>query len=246
MITALLADIHANREALAACLSHAQALGADRYVFLGDYVGYGAEPGWVLDTIMAHVAGGAIAVLGNHDAAVLDAGEQLNESARASIEWTRERLGDRHKNFLRGLPLTAEDGNRLFVHASAAEPSRWDYVTDQAAAMRSFAATQHQTTFCGHVHVPALYHFGQTGKLASFTPVPGSAIPLVPQRRWLAVLGSVGQPRDGLPASAYAVFDDVDGALTYVRVPYDVQSAAAKVRAAGLPEVLSLRLLEGR
>ncbi len=246
MITALLADIHANREALAACLSHARALGAERYVFLGDYVGYGAEPGWVIDTIMAHVAVGATAVLGNHDAAVLDGGEGLNETARLSIEWTRERLGDRQKDFLRSLPLMAEDGNRLFVHASADQPHRWDYVTDQAAAMRSFAATQHQATFCGHVHVPALYHFSQTGKLASFTPVPGSAIPLVPQRRWIAVLGSVGQPRDGVPAAAYAVFDDADGALTYLRVPYDVQSAAAKVRAAGLPEVLSLRLLEGR
>jgi diadenosine tetraphosphatase ApaH/serine/threonine PP2A family protein phosphatase len=246
MLTALLADIHANREALSACLAHAQACGVERYVFLGDYVGYGADPGWAVDTVMAHVAAGASAILGNHDAAVSDLSEELNETARAAIAWTRERLSERQRTFLATLPLTMEDGDRLFVHGGAAEPRAFEYVTSAAAALRSFTATQHQATFCGHTHVPELYHFSVTGKLASFAPVAGTAIPLLPQRRWLAVIGSVGQPRDGLPAAAYALLDDTADALTYVRVPYDVESAAAKIRSAGLPPVLSVRLLQGR
>src|SRR5215813_8130194 len=104
MLTAVLADIHANREALAACLADAQARGAARHVFLGDYVGYGADPGWVIDTVMAHVAAGAMAVLGNHDEAVFARAADRNETARITIDWTRDRLATGQKDFLRGLP----------------------------------------------------------------------------------------------------------------------------------------------
>ena len=246
MRTALLADIHANQEALSACLAHAQASGAERFVFLGDYVGYGADPGWAVDTVMAQVNAGALAVLGNHDAAVLDGAVDLNEVARAAIAWTRDRLTEPQRNFLRTLPLTAQDDDRLYVHASAWSPASWDYVTDQTAARRSFSATPSRVTICGHVHVPQLYHLSATGKLGEFSPQPGTAIPLVPQRRWLAVNGSVGQPRDGVAAAAYTLLDDGRDTLTYVRVPYDVTSAAAKVEAAGLPAVLGHRLIHGR
>jgi diadenosine tetraphosphatase ApaH/serine/threonine PP2A family protein phosphatase len=100
--------------------------------------------------------------------------------------------------------------------------------------------------FCGHIHVPALYHMSATGKIASFEPVGGVEIPLSRHRRWLAVLGAVGQPRDGNPAACYAILDTERDALTYVRVPYDLDTAARKIRAAGLPPRLADRLYEGR
>lgn len=246
MLTALLADIHANREAFAACLAHARASGAARYVFLGDYVGYGADPGWSVDTVMTHVDAGALAVAGNHDAAVSNRAEDLNDTARQVIDWTRDRLTERQRAFLARLPLTAEDGDCLFVHASACKPGTWEYVTGTEPARRSFAATGQRLTFCGHLHVPELYHVGSTGKIAAFLPVSGTAVPLLPQRRWLAVIGSVGQPRDGSPLASYALLDGSRGTLTCVHVPYDAATAAAKVRAAGLPGVLALRLLHGR
>ena len=65
MKLALVADLHANREAVGAVLAHAAAQGAERHVFLGDYVGYGADPGWVVDRVREHVAAGAVAVLGS-------------------------------------------------------------------------------------------------------------------------------------------------------------------------------------
>ena len=100
--------------------------------------------------------------------------------------------------------------------------------------------------FCGHIHVPALYHMSATGKIASFEPVGGVEIPLSRHRRWLAVLGAVGQPRDGSPAACYAILDTERDALTYVRIPYDLDTAARKIRAAGLPPRLADRLYEGR
>jgi len=245
MRLALMSDIHGNREALEACLGHASQNGVGRYIFLGDYAGYGADPGWVIDTVQAHVGRGALAVLGNHDVSVLTDSHDMNDSAAAAMAWTRTQLDDRQRAFLTGLPLTIEEKDRLYVHASGFEPDEWHYVTELYAAAKSLMATRAHATFCGHTHVPALFHMSMTGKFASFDPVDRVDIPLTRQRRWLAVIGSVGQPRDRDPAACYAVLDDERDLLTYVRVPYDIESAARKIRAAGLPLSLSARLFEG-
>src|SRR5882672_3798512 len=245
MRIALMTDIHGNREAFAACLDHAQRHGVDRYVFLGDYAGYGADPGWVIDTVMAEVERGARAILGNHDAAVLTDSHGMNEAAATAIAWTRTQLDERQREFLRGLPLAIDEKDRLYVHGSAFEPAQWHYVTELYSAAKSLMATRAHATFCGHTHVPALFHMSMTGKFASFDPVERVEIPLTRQRRWLAVIGSVGQPRDRDPAACYAVLDDERDLLTYVRVPYDIETAAKKIRDAGLPLSLSARLFEG-
>ncbi|KIF82932.1 metallophosphoesterase family protein [Noviherbaspirillum autotrophicum] len=246
MLIAILTDIHANREALTACLAHAAERGAQRYAFLGDLVGYGADPAWVVDTVREHVQQGAIAVSGNHDVAVLqEPGKHMNPQARAVVEWTRAQLDESQLAFLAGLPLTAEASGCLFVHASAAEPRQWEYITGTNEAVKSMHATRCRVTFCGHVHEPALYNLSMTGKISSFVPTGDSSIPLVTLRRWLVIPGSVGQPRDGNPAACYALYDDNSHELIYFRVPYDYETAAAKIRAAGLPQSLSNRLLQG-
>ena len=245
MRIALMTDIHGNREAFEACLEHAQRSDVGRYVFLGDYAGYGADPAWVIDTLMAEVERGAVALLGNHDAAVLTDSHGMSQAAATAIAWTRTHLDERQRDFLRRLPLTIEEEDRLYVHSSAFEPAEWHYVTELYSAAKSLMATRAHATFCGHTHVPALFHMSMTGKFASFDPVERVEIPLTPQRRWLAVIGSVGQPRDRDPAACYAVLDDERDVLTYVRVPYDIASAAQKIRAAGLPRMLSERLFEG-
>ena len=242
---ALLADIHSNREALTACLADAERRKAQRYVFLGDLVGYGADPGWVVDRVMDHVARGAKVVLGNHDAAAAGANEQMNETAQEAIAWTRGQLSAAHHDFLGKLPMSIKDGDRLYVHASAYEPSSWHYVLDAHAARQSLDATDAQQTFCGHIHVPALYHLSLTGKLIEFTPTAATPIPLLRGRRWLAVLGAVGQPRDRNSAACYALLDETQNTITYVRIAYDVASAARKIRQAGLPGVLAARLEQG-
>jgi diadenosine tetraphosphatase ApaH/serine/threonine PP2A family protein phosphatase len=241
MRIALLSDIHANREAFAACLAHAESAGADRYVFLGDYVGYGADPGWAIDTVKAYVERGAVAVQGNHDAAV-GAPRPMSTSAEIALQWTRTRLDGTQRDFLARLPLCIEEDERLYVHANAWAPGKWGYIVGPTEAGRSLQATPCRLSFCGHVHVPQLYYIGPRAKIGAVAPVPGQPIPLRSQHRWLAVLGSVGQPRDGVPAAAYAILDTERSDLLFLRVPYDVAAAAGKVRAAGLPLNLSRRL----
>jgi diadenosine tetraphosphatase ApaH/serine/threonine PP2A family protein phosphatase len=247
MRIAVLSDVHGNLEAFRACLDNARARGADRIVLLGDLVGYGADPVAVLDIAMAEVADGALAVLGNHDEAVVsDAPSRMNEMAAAAIAWTHERIGPEQRAFIRGLPLAIEEDGRLYVHAEASDPGRWRYVTDAEVARRSMEATQAHATFCGHVHKPALYSLGETGKLTGFGPIVGAPVPLGRGRSWLAVLGAVGQPRDGDPSAAYLMIETAPLQVTWLRVPYDVATAAEKIRAAGLPIGLAERLFVGR
>lgn len=240
----LLADLHANREAVEACMAALEAQGCRHWVFLGDLVGYGADPGWVVDYVRDRLDQGAIAVLGNHDQAVFASPDAMNAEAQAAIAWTRERLDASQIAFLRNLPLSREEENRLYVHANAWDPERWGYVSNRLAAARSLAATGQWLTFCGHVHEPALYYAG-SGSAVHFSPRPGVPVPLSPQRQWLAIPGSCGQPRDANPAAACAWLDTDDSRLTFLRIPYDHPSAAAKIHAAGLPSVFAARLIAG-
>ena len=246
MRLAILADVHSNLEALEACLAHARAGGASRFAFVGDLVGYGADPAAVLDVVSDLADSGAVVVRGNHDAAVLDAkADTMHRAAEEAVAWTRSRLSPRHLAFLAGLPLLAREGHMAFVHASADEPAQWTYVTDPLHAARSLDAAGASWLFSGHVHEQALYYTGAGSRPMAFRPVPGVAIPVPARRRWLAIVGSAGQPRDGNTAACYALADLDRSTLTFHRVPYDWSAAAAKIRAAGLPERLALRLERG-
>jgi diadenosine tetraphosphatase ApaH/serine/threonine PP2A family protein phosphatase len=246
MKLAILADIHSNLEALTACLDHARGAGADAFAFVGDLVGYGPDPGAVLDVIAAHADAGAVVVRGNHDAAVITPGaDTMHRVAEEAIAWTRARLDERHRAFLAGLPLLVRRGDLVFVHASAERPADWTYVTDPLHAAASLRAAGTRYVFSGHVHEPILYYTALADRPVAFKPVPGVAIPVPPRRRWLAIVGSAGQPRDGNTAACYAMLDLEAERLTFHRVPYDWSATAAKIRAVGLPERLAYRLERG-
>ena len=242
---ALLTDIHANREAFEAVLADLGARAIDRIVVLGDIVGYGPDPGWCADRTAALAAAGAVVVKGNHDAAVESPDRAMNAIARAALDWTRPRLSAGQAAFLGGLPLSASAGDALFVHASADHPADWIYVTGERSAWPSFAACGARVIFCGHVHVPAIYSCDMAKRVQAQRITPGRPVPLIRSRRWLGVVGAVGQPRDGVPEAGYAIYDTEANEVTFRRVPYDAAATAAKVRAAGLPETLALRLLRG-
>jgi diadenosine tetraphosphatase ApaH/serine/threonine PP2A family protein phosphatase len=246
VLLALFSDIHANRQAFSACLETARARGAQRLIFLGDFVGYGGDPEWTVDTAIRLIADGAVAVRGNHDQAIGTPSETMNAEAQAAIEWTRDRLSAGQRRFLAGLPLALEEEDRLYVHSEASQPARWHYVQATPDAARSMIATSAHVTFCGHIHTPGLYSMSATAKMTSFVPVSGVPINLLKGRQWLAVLGSVGQPRDRNPAAAFALYDTVAREITYCRVPYDVEAAAQRIREQGLPPWLAERLLIGR
>ena len=243
---ALVTDLHGNRESVSAVVAHARAQGARRWALLGDFVGYGADPDWVVDLVQELLAEGGLAVLGNHDAAVVSGpSPAMIPDARRVVEWTRARLSTQQLRFLAELPLLVVEGDCLFVHANAHAPGQWGYVDSRHAAVQSLQATDRRYTFVGHMHNPMLFHLSSTGKAGDFVPVPGVEIALSPQRQWLVVPGSAGQPRDGNPAACYALFETDTGTLTYHRVPYDHQTAGAKIQAAGLPQRLAARLQDG-
>jgi diadenosine tetraphosphatase ApaH/serine/threonine PP2A family protein phosphatase len=245
VIIGLFSDIHANAEALDACLAHARGQGVERFVFLGDYVGYGSDAARVVETVQRYADSGSAVIKGNHDAAVEKDASYMNESAKAAVAWARETLSPTQKSFLAALPVILRDEDMCFVHATADAPSRWNYVDSASAAGKSAAAAGTAYTFSGHVHEQQLY-FGTPGqKFGSFRPTTGVPVPVRRHRTWLSLVGSVGQPRDGNPAAAYAVFKKKTEQLIYYRVPYDNLAVAEKIRRAGLPESLAARLEAG-
>ena len=247
MKIALITDLHANREAVEAVLDHCLTQQVTDYALLGDFIGYGADPGWVVDRARELVAAGAVAVRGNHDEAVIRGGTPtMRPDARFVIDWTRAQLDESQIAFLDSLPLSAQRDDRLYVHANAFAPEGWEYIQGRMEAVRSLHATTCHYTFCGHMQEPRLYHLAMTGKAGEFVPTAGVPIPLPAHRQWLVIPGSAGQPRDGNPAACYATFEPELQQLTFHRVPYDHDGAGAKIEAAGLPQRLATRLGDGQ
>jgi diadenosine tetraphosphatase ApaH/serine/threonine PP2A family protein phosphatase len=250
MKLALLSDLHANRRALEACLGHARAAGAGQLVFLGDLVGYVAEPVEVLEAVASLAREGAVVVRGNHDEAALRPPARIDNLEQQSAAWTQARLNDAHRDFIAKLPLTSVIADALVVHASAYEPERWDYADNAVRVERCLRAAVEshgmRRVFCGHVHEQALHYRGRTGSPMTFSPAANVPVPVAGHREWLAVVGSVGQPRDGDPRAMYAMFDVAQSSLVFHRIPYDHLGAAAAIRRAGLPEAFATRLEQGR
>lgn len=249
MRLALLSDIHSNLQALDACLSHARAQRAQRFAFLGDMVGYGAQPAEVLDRIMLLTEEGAIVLKGNHDAIAAHPPSTPHTLGDSTADWTHRQLSPQQRQWMDSLPLTHHINSALLVHASVDAPDLWRYVYDERSASESLNAASAlpdvRYVFGGHVHLQSLFYQGTNG-LMKFTPQAGVAVPVPQHRQWLSTVGSVGQPRDGNPQAMYALLDTERQQLTFHRVPYDHDAAAAAIRRAGLPEFFAQRLKEGR
>ncbi len=249
MKLALLSDIHANIQALDACLAHARSQGAQQFALLGDLVGYGADPVAVLERVQALAAEGAWLIKGNHDEMAVRPPDEVRTVGESTARWTHEQLSSSQRQFLDSLPLTLEQGSVMLVHASANEPERWRYVSDERAASASLdavASPDVRHVFGGHVHLQTLYYRGAGAALMKFRPTAGVAIPVPRHRHWLATIGSVGQPRDGIAQAMYAMFDTTQLQITFQRVPYDQYAAAAAIRRAGLPSYFADRLELGQ
>jgi diadenosine tetraphosphatase ApaH/serine/threonine PP2A family protein phosphatase len=237
---AVLSDIHGNLEALEAVLADASAE-SDAVLCLGDVVGYGADPVACVELVAARAA---TTVAGNHEhgvAGLLDL-DWFNPYARAAAEWTRERLDRDHVSYLASLPLTAEVADATLVHASPRHPEEWDYLISAEDGLGAFAAFSTRLCFVGHSHMPGIWSLGSTGP----EYLPGTVeVTFEHGRRYLANVGSVGQPRDRDPRAAYALWDVERGRLGIRRVPYEVERAQRKIVAGGLPRLLSDRLARG-
>jgi diadenosine tetraphosphatase ApaH/serine/threonine PP2A family protein phosphatase len=244
-LTCVLADVHANAAALDAVIADARANGAERFLFLGDIVGYGPDPAYCVRTLaeLPH----ALVIRGNHDPAIainqFEIG--MNSLARQCAEWTRGQLGDNEIAWLAEMPIEHTDDGWLAVHGAPRDPRRFfAYVYELTYEDNLRHLREHDIRICfyGHTHVQ-LTHVDLASGPAK---LPGARkIELDPRRFWLVNPGSVGQPRDGDSRAAYALWRPSTGELATVRVAYDVGRTVRALRSAGLPAQLEQRLQAG-
>lgn len=242
-------DVHGNLEALEAVVADAKRQGVDRYVCVGDIVGYGASASECVDRVQSLTTQ---VVAGNHDCAVVGRTdlEYFNLFARDAVIWTRTHLSPADKAFLRDLPLTRVVDELLLVHATVHHPEYFGYIESEYSARLSFEAMEGDLAFVGHSHVPVAFVYDKEKKQISYS----SGADLAKDADWAldgaskAILnvGSVGQPRDEDPRSSYMVYDSQQRTVTLRRISYDIETAKRKIVAAGLPEVLGVRLQFGR
>ena len=259
----IISDIHSNLEALDAVLADAATQGAYHAVWcLGDLVGYGADPGPViarLRTLPLPDNGNTITIAGNHDHAVTGQlnPDLFNGPARIAALWTTTQLTASELDYLTALPEIAQSGNFTMAHGSLRDPIL-EYLISEPAALATFARLQ--TPFClvGHSHYPIVWIEGDNNDAARPTVAmldPAQPLHLDTGQRLIINPGSVGQPRDGDWRPSYLIFDDAAaaaddtsnaGIIYHRRVEYDIATAQAKIRRAGLPESLAARLADGR
>ena len=248
---AVLSDIHSNLEALTAVMDRLASERIDRYLCLGDVIGYGADPAACLDRLRSCEA---VIVGGNHDLACLGKLELawFNDLAREAVVWTRDQLDFADLDFLRRFPLMATVEPFTLVHGSLRHPSRFEYLLDAARMIDTLTACRTLLCLVGHTHLPCFVEYDRVHRrvLRILTKPEELAKALFVEdaagRRYLINPGSVGQPRDGDPRASVAVIDTETRSVSVHRVSYNVAEAQRKIRQAGLPGFLADRLAVGR
>jgi predicted phosphodiesterase len=224
---AIIADIHANLEAFQAVLADAKEQSCTYCAFLGDFVGYCADPKACIDIVRAM---NALCVKGNHDEYCstdlpLDG---INAKAAKAVEWTRKQLTGDDRQWLRSLPYVREVENFTIVHATLDCPERWGYVFDKLAADASFAHQNTRICFFGHTHIPVAFIRDTMVRGGTY-----SKLKVESGKEYFVNVGAVGQPRDNNPKAAYVIYDMDERTIELRRVVYDIAAAQRKIREAG-------------
>lgn len=241
---AILSDIHSNLEALRAVLDRIASLRADGVFCLGDIVGYNANPNECVDVVRQ---AGIRCLLGNHDsrAAGLEEPDDFNASAARAVLWTREQLSPENRRFLHELPREIQEAGLAFFHGSLNDTDRYilfsNDVKDNFRSLRELGSGP-RIGFFGHTHVQIAFTLAEGAVFIE----QGGTIRIREDRLYLVNPGSVGQPRDGDPRAAFAVYDPDARELSFHRVEYDIRACQDKVLRAGLPPRLAERLALGR
>jgi len=250
---AILADLHANLEAVTAVCTWLDRREVSQVLVLGDLVGYGACPEEVVRVVRDrrwHC------VQGNHEAMLFGGGQgdakvSVKNSARRALAWTRARLSDESLAFLGGLPRIARiEGKGWAVHGSLVDPTYchayiYEFSVElNATRLRELRPEAGSIVFYGHTHWPAMYEIDDVGLRSLETPI--RAMRPRADRLYLVNPGSVGFPRDGDPRAALLLYDAADGTIQANRIEYDVEAAAERIRSAGYDGEIAERVKLGR
>lgn len=243
MRIAVFSDVHANLEALQGFFEHVALKQVDRYIYLGDLVGYGANPNQCIRLIQT--LPGIQLILGNHDSAVSGDPYRFNGDAGFALKWTQERLSKTNVAFLKGLRENVRKGELFFCHANPFGRSDWYYISEKASISRTFFKSRAKILFAGHTHTAAAITKKNFFCTYIRRTADGVVVPTAHLRRQIFLCGSVGQPRDGDCRGSYLIYDTDRQCVEFCRFTYDHELAAKKILAAGLPKTLAERLSTG-
>jgi putative phosphoesterase len=245
MRLALISDVHSNFHALEQVLARLDQERVDLILNLGDLVGYNAHPNECVEMLQRP---DVLNLAGNHDLALLnmELAQYFNIIAYQAIIWARENVRPEYVEFIQNLPLTRDGENFVACHGTPSSPDSYINYHFQGKKVLKMLnkGLGLRVCFFGHTHRRALWYKDIRGKVALQPIMPGKIL-LEPKWHYLLNPGSVGQPRDGNPEAAYAIFDSEEFSIEYRSVPYDVAAAQQSILKAGLPEYLAERLALG-
>lgn len=244
MKIAVISDIHSNLEALVACIDRATELGVQRFICLGDVVGYGADAAPVLDRLLS--LPGFNMVIGNHDESMFmtidtDMSPPINHAA----EINRKQLDKKHLDYLKSLSYVHVENGVTYAHASASCPNDWAYLLTKDLVLPCMDAARTNLTFIGHVHIPKVFHETTSGKIEIIDPEQDAPMALNQNRRYVINVGSVGQPRDNNNQASFVIYNEELHNITFHRVAYDYPTTMMKIKKAGLNDFFAERLEQG-
>ncbi len=240
----IFSDIHSNLEAFEKFLSLKVVGSIDKFLFLGDLVGYGADPNNTISLFRSMK--NTYSVRGNHDKVIssLESSSLFNPVAAFSAEWSKVKLSDDNKEFLKKMKKgpSVIDHFLTICHGSTFDEDYYVFSVFEAVESLKFMKTS--IGFFGHTHFPVIY-FQRNNKLDAIPLNRDKKIKLDPNTRYLINPGSIGQPRDKNPKSSFIVYDSEKKEIVFSRYEYNIKKTQKKIRAAGLPELLASRLESG-
>jgi predicted phosphodiesterase len=243
MKVAIISDIHGNRQAFEAVLADIADSAAEEVWCLGDLVGYGADPDACVQLARRHTA---VCLAGNHDLAVVGEipVEDFSRGASLAVQWTQDVIAAESLEFLVTLRPSGSEGAVGLYHGSPRDPV-WEYVLSALLAELCLDAQAERVSLVGHSHIALSFNRAQ-GSVASGEVRRADSEVGIAEGKWLLNPGSVGQPRDGDPRAAWMLLDLDDDTAHFHRCEYDIDGAAAAIRAARLPDSLAERLEFGQ
>ncbi len=241
---AIVSDIHSNLEAMNSAVKIIDGMNINAIFSCGDIVGYGPNP----EECIALIKGlSASSVAGNHDYAVNHREEEelFNAYARLAIQWTRKVISLESQLFLKNLPFFMEHKDFTIFHGSLDKNNPFDYTLTPQDASLSFRSLKTRIGFFGHSHIAGYFAESKRNGINYFPCISGCKINLQTDKKYIINVGSIGQPRDGNPEGAFAVYDVTKQTVEIIRFTYDMETTYKKIIQAGLPRFLGERLFSG-
>ena len=242
MVYGVYSDIHSNLDALQSVMDSMEQHEVDKMICLGDAVGYGPYPNECIELIQEK---SSIVILGNHDSVALnrESSEQFNYFARNAIDWTKKILTSESVDTMQKWPYIVDEKPLTFVHASPRSPADWTYIATLDEAVDAFSYFSEKICFIGHTHLPVIVVMD--GK-QSFFVSEYYHHRILEKQRILVNVGSVGQPRDGIPEASWCLCNSDSLEVEIIRVPYNIERTQVAMRKMGIDDFLINRLLIGK